>query len=598
MRALTHYKSEQNMSQTFIPGKDAALEASIERFQQQLNNLGFHIEEASWLNPVPNVWSVHIRDKECALCFTNGKGATRKAALASALGEYFERLSTNYFFADFWLGKAQADAPFVHYPNERWFPVPTDDALPEGILDEQLREFYDPDGELRASMLIDLQTSNAARGVCALPFTRQSDNKTIYIPVNIIGNLYVSNGMSAGNTRNEARVQGLSEVFERYVKNRIIAECISLPEIPLSVLQRYPAVVEAIEKLETEGFPIFAYDASLGGQYPVICVVLFNPDNGTCFASFGAHPDFGVALERTVTELLQGRSLKDLDVFTPPTFDDEEVAEHTNLETHFIDSSGLISWDLFKQDADYSFVDWNFSGTTEEEFATLMAIFEDELKEIYIADYEHLGVYACRILVPGMSDIYPAEDLWLANNNMGGHLRETIFNLPESAWDKADYLQLIEQFDDESLDDFTRVRELLGLATGKDNGWSTLRIGELKAMLALAGGDLEQALIWTEWTMEFNGSVFSPERARYYRCLQTLLLLAQEPDRKPEQYYYAFVRMFGKEAVEAASAAISGEAPFYGLVAVDDEFTAFPAHRALLGAWQKLQRAKSAAQEA
>jgi ribosomal protein S12 methylthiotransferase accessory factor len=57
---------------------------------------------------------------------------------------------------------------------------------------------------------------------------------------------------------------------------------------------------------------------------------------------------------------------------------------------------------------------------------------------------------------------------------------------------------------------FTRVRELLGLATGKDNGWYTLRIGELKAMLALAGGDLDQALIWTEWTMEFNQSVFSP----------------------------------------------------------------------------------------
>ncbi len=108
-------------------------------------------------------------------------------------------------------------------------------------------------------------------------------------------------------------------------------------------MARYPGVVESIAKLEAEGFPIFAYDGSLGGKYPVICVVLFNPANGTCFASFGAHPDFGVALERTVTELLQGRSLKDLDVFTPPTFDDEEVAEHANLETHFIDSSGLIS---------------------------------------------------------------------------------------------------------------------------------------------------------------------------------------------------------------------------------------------------------------
>lgn len=84
------------MTQTFIPGKDAALEDSIARFQQKLSDLGFQIEEAS-AESVPNVWSVHIRDKECALCFTNGKGATKKAALASALGEYFERLSTNYF---------------------------------------------------------------------------------------------------------------------------------------------------------------------------------------------------------------------------------------------------------------------------------------------------------------------------------------------------------------------------------------------------------------------------------------------------------------------------------------------------------------------
>lgn len=580
------------MTQTYIPGKDAALEDSISRFQQKLTDLGFNIEEASWLNPVPHVWSVHIRDKDCALCFTNGKGATRKAALASALGEYFERLSTNYFFADFWLGDTIANGPFVHYPNEKWFPLPDDDELPEGILDTHLRAFYDPDQALTASQLVDLQSGNGDRGICALPFTRQSDDQTIYIPMNIVGNLYVSNGMSAGNTRYEARVQGLSEVFERHIKNRIIAESISLPAIPDEVMARYPGVVEAIAKLEAEGFPIFAYDGSLGGKYPVICVVLFNPANGTCFASFGAHPDFGVALERTVTELLQGRSLKDLDVFTPPTFDDEEVGEHANLETHFIDSSGLISWDLFKDDADYPFVDWSFKGTTDEEFATLMAIFQAEGKEVYIADYEHLGVYGCRILVPGMSDIYPAEDLWLANNNMGSHLRETIMSLPGSRLQPEEYLALIEQLDDEGLDDFTRVRELLGLATGNKNGWYTLRIGELKAMLALAGGSLEQALIWTEWTMEFNASIFSAERANYYRCLQTLLLLAHEEERDPAQYQSAFTRMYGAEALAHAQAALSGESAFYGLPVIDKDLEALPAHQSLLAAYQKLQKAK------
>lgn len=582
------------MSQTFIPGKDAALEDSITTFQQQLKKLGFHIEEASLLNPVPNVWSVHIRDRDCPMCFTNGKGASKKAALASALGEYFERLATNYFFADFYLGAKIANGNFVHYPNEKWFALTSDDHLPEGMLDEKLRAFYDPDNNLSASMLIDLQSSNRARGICTLPFIRQSDQQTVYIPMNIIGNLYVSNGMSAGNTQDEARVQALSEIFERHIKNRIIAERISLPVIPEHVMERYPGVVQAVAKLEEEGFPIFCFDASLCGKYPVICVVLFNPSNGTCFASFGAHPDFGIALERTVTELLQGRSLKDLDVFNMPTFDDDEVAEHTNLETHFIDSSGLISWDLFKRDADYSFVDWNFKGTTNSEFATLMAIFNHMNAEVYIADYQHLDVYVCRIIVPGISDIYPVDDLQIANNAMAIDLHDTIMSLPDSQWQKDDYLRLLGRLDDEGFDDFTRVRELLGIAVGSGNGWSHLRIGELKSMLALAGGDFPQALLWVEWTLEFNSSLFTAERANYYRCLQTLLQLNQEAERQPFQYDEAFNKMYGQHAVMAASKAITGENCFYGLWSIDPELQTLPAHQALLNVYHKLQTAKQA----
>ena len=52
--------------------------------------------------------------------------------------------------------------------------------------------------------------------------------------------------------------------------------------------------------------------------------------------------------------------------------------------------------------------------------------------------------------------------------------------------------------------------------------------------------------------------------------------------------------MYGAEAVEAASAALSGEAPFYGLQAVDSDLKAFPAHQSLLEAYEKLQRAKAA----
>lgn len=584
---------------TFIPGKDAALEDSINYFHQQLASYDLEVKEASWLNPVPNVWSVHIQNTQCPLCFANGKGASKKAALASALGEYFERLSTNYFFSDFYLGEDAANADFVHYPTEKWFPIPESGLLPEGLLSEKLLKFYNPNGELTAMDLIDLQSSHPERGICALPFVQQSDHKTVYVPVNLIANLYASNGMSAGNTRNEARVQGLSEIFERFAKNKIIAEAISLPIIPTDVINRYPEVLEAIETLENEGFPLYCFDASLGGEFPVICVVLFNPQNGTSYASFGAHPNFGVALERTVTELLQGRSLKDLDVFSPPSFDNDDVADLSNLETHFIDSSGLISWDLFNQQSDYEFVDWDFSGTTEQEFANLMAIFNRYETEVLIMDYEHLGVYACRILAVGMSEIYPPEDLLLANNNMAIHLRDLILSLPYKKLTAKQYLTIIEQLDEEGLDDFARVRELLGIATGKDNAWLTLRIGELKAMLALAAKDLDQAQAWIDWTVEMNESIFTTERNHAYRCLQTLVNFILERDKKQfSNYQDAFNKMYGKKCVDEMWQYANGEKMFFGLADLtmtdkssNNNLQQFAMHQKLLSVYQKLHQA-------
>ena len=70
----------------------------------------------------------------------------------------------------------------------------------------------------------------------------------------VIGNLFVTNGMSAGNTKYEARVQCLSEIFERAVKNQIILEEITLPDVPKSVLEKYPAILEGIKNLRRKDF--------------------------------------------------------------------------------------------------------------------------------------------------------------------------------------------------------------------------------------------------------------------------------------------------------------------------------------------------------
>jgi ribosomal protein S12 methylthiotransferase accessory factor len=337
----------QTEHQTFIPGKDSSLEETIASMTATLEKLGIQIEIASWRNPVPHVWSVHVRDADSPMCYTNGKGSSKNAALASALGEYLERISNNYFYNDFFLGEKISQDNFVHYPNEKWFTIPEDDSLPEGLMDEYMLSIYNPEQELMGHHLVDTNSGNVERGICALPYERQSDNQTVFIPVNLIGNLFVSNGMSAGNSKFEARVQCLSEIFERAVKNEIIRDEVTLPDVPIEVLNKYPHIMEGIQKLEDEGFPIVIKDASMGGRYPVMCVTLMNPKTGGVFASFGAHPRFEVALERSLTELMQGRSFEGMNDMPPPTFNHYAVNEHNNIVDHFIDSSGVISWKIF-----------------------------------------------------------------------------------------------------------------------------------------------------------------------------------------------------------------------------------------------------------
>jgi ribosomal protein S12 methylthiotransferase accessory factor len=578
------------MTQTTIPGKDAPLEVTITRLRQLLLDWGFDVEEASWLNPVPNVWSVHIRDRYCPYLFTNGKGVTKDAALASALGEFFERLNCNYFFADFFLGEQIANSEFVHYAQEKWFPF-EGEKMPDGLMNDELWEYYDSGRELVPAQLVDTNSGNLERGICALPYERVSDGKKFYIPMNIIANLYVSNGMSAGNTKTEARVQALSEIFERSVKNRILSEGIALPTIPAEVLNRYPKVVEAIAELEANGYPIICKDASLGGKFPVINVTLLNTEEGTAFASFGAHPKFEIALERTLTELLQGRKLDQLNVFSPPSFELEDVKDQLNLEAHFIDSNGLIHWNFFKETADFEFVDWNFGGkTTQDEYESMIKIFKDMEKEVYVMDFEHLKVYGCRIHVPGMSEIYQPIDLAWDNNNAAIELRARILGVHELG--PEDLMELYEDLENKGFEDMLLVAHGIGVIPDAGTVWADLRFGEFKAMIALAAKNYELARAGADWCLHF--APLKGERRLFYLCLKTLLEIETNDDVNSNDYLPTIERLYTKAMVDKVQNIINGFEKFDGLHESDLNLKGFEMHQRLLTSYEKLQRAKQA----
>jgi len=580
---------------TYIVGKDLPLEQTIANMSGILAKLGIKIEIASWRNIVPNVWSLHIRDAHSPMCFTNGKGATKESALASALGEYIERTNNNHFYAGAFWGEDIANAPFVHYPNERWFKPGKKDALPKEILDAHCRKIYDPEGELRGSHLYDTNSGNTDRGICSLPYVRQSDGEVVYFPSNLVENLFVSNGMSAGNTLAEAQVQCLSEIFERAVKREILEGEIALPDVPKDVLAKYTGIVAGIEGLEAQGFPVLVKDASLGGEYPVMCVTLMNPRTGGVFASFGAHPSFEVALERSLTELLQGRSFEGLNDLPQPTFNSEAVSESNNFVEHFIDSSGLVSWRFFSAKTDYEFVEWDFSGKGEnsnaEEAATLFGILEGMGKEVYTAVYDQLGAIACRILVPGYSEVYPVDDLIWDNTNKALLFRKDILNLHRL--DDAALVDLLDRLDNNELDDYSDIATLIGIEFDENTDWGQLTVLELKLLinLALKQFDVAQELVGA--FLQYNDNTV--ERGLFYQALNVVLEVQLDDELELDDYIANFRRMFGDARMDAVIGSIDGSVRFFGLTPTSIELEGLDRHHRLIDSYRKLHTARGAA---
>ncbi|MCU4386591.1 OsmC domain/YcaO domain-containing protein [Acinetobacter haemolyticus] len=582
-------------STTYIQGKDLPLEETIANMSSILAGLGMKIEIASWRNIVPNVWSLHIRDAQSPMCFTNGKGSTKESALASALGEFIERLNCNFFYNDQFWGEEIANAEFVHYPDEKWFKPGPNGELPKEILDEYCLEIYDPEKELLGTHLYDTNSGNIERGICSLPFVRQSDGETVYFPSNLIENLYLSNGMSAGNTLEEAQVQCLSEIFERAVKREIIEGEIALPDVPEEVLAKYPSIVAGIQGLEEQGFPVLVKDASLGGQFPVMCVTLMNPRTGGVFASFGAHPSFEVALERSLTELLQGRSFEGLNDLPQPTFQSEAVTEPNNFVEHFIDSSGLVSWRFFSAKSDYDFVEWDFTNDGEnsnaDEAAELFGILEEMGKEVYMAVYEHLGATACRILVPDYSEIYLVEDLIWDNTNKALAFREDILNIHRL--DDARLEALVERLEECELDDYTEITTLIGIEFDDNTVWGQLTLLELKLLIYVALKQFEEAKDLVEQFLQYNTNTV--ERGLFYQCMNVVLEVILDDEMELEDYEKNFRRMFGDERMDAVVGSVEGTVRFYGLTPTSMKLEGLDRHLRLIESYKKLHAARAKA---
>lgn len=174
------------------------------------------------------------------------------------------------------------------------------------------------------------------------------------------------------------------------------------------------------------------------------------------------------------------------------------MTEPNNFVEHFIDSSGIVSWRFFSAKADYDFVEWDFSGQGEnsnaEEAATLFGILEAMGKEAYMAVYDQLGAIACRILVPGYSEVYPIEDLVWDNTNKALLFRADILNLHRLDDDSLE--SLLDRLENNELDDYGDIATLIGVEFDENTEWGQLTVLELKLLINLACSSSKKRTNW------------------------------------------------------------------------------------------------------
>jgi ribosomal protein S12 methylthiotransferase accessory factor len=318
-----------------------------------------------------------------------------------------------------------------------------------------------------------------------------------------------------------------------------------------------------------------------------------NPRTGGVFASFGAHPSFEVALERSLTELLQGRSFEGLNDLPQPTFVSNAVTEPNNFVEHFIDSSGVVSWRFFSAKANFEFVEWDFSGQGEnsnaDEAATLFGILEDMGKEVYTAMYDQLGAVACRILVPGYSEVYPVEDLIWDNTNKALLFRGDILNLHRL--DDAALAALLERLENSELDEHSDIATSIGIEFDENTDWGQLTVLELKLLIHLALQQFEAVQELVGAFLQYNDNTV--ERGLFYQALNVVLEVLLDDDLELDDYAVNFRRMFGEARMDAVMGSVDGSVRFYGLTPTSMKLEGLDRHHRLIDSYKKLHKARA-----
>lgn len=527
---------------------------TVNKIKDILYNHNLEPVESTWKNSAEGFYSLRVSIKGTSLA-TNGKGTTIEYALASAYGELMERLQNqcayrlsidlgndalkyrNFYYAPD--EKYVSINDFIRQ-NDEWTQIQVNNMKPNTNLFELFNKW-----KLISYEEIDCD-------FVTVPFLNLITKNISYIPIKMISKMYMSNGMCAGNTIEEALVQGLSEVFERYVNRKIICENICPPTIPRKSLNKFPRILEMIDHIEEKGnYKVVIKDCSLNKGYPVVSAIFINRDNQTYFIKFGSHPIIEIALERTLTELLQGQDVKDMMGVKEYSYLPPINSKEQNLMGILVNGSGYYPSEYFSSKHSYNFKGINnLSGYSNKELLLyLLNLLYRDKYNVYVRDYSYLGFPSYHVVVPGLSEIESMDDLTSIEQysrfvKVKKYIRN-IIHLTNN--DIKDMLSLMKEL---NIQGPTSVTQLINLDINGQLPWYYNNVDLFKAAAYLKINDYEKAYqLIDSYITSINVNPYNREIYTYYKCVRDYIGIKTK-FKKDEDCIKEFSKFYPKYIID------------------------------------------------
>ena len=367
------------------------------------NNIDWQVIEKRNFENV--FYSIRIELSKFPGIGANGKGVSEELAMASGLAELMERLQSGILLGNrFGIYRFDNKRPGENISNEN-NPLLESYCLYENIATGEKRHLND--------RKINIQCQ--------------------------------SNGVAAGNIREEAIIQGCCEIFERYAIGEIFNKNTRCPLLNNEIISD-ASLKKYISIFENNGYKVHIFDATLRNRVPVLMVMLVDVKNGTYNYSFGSAISFEGALERCFSEIVQGCDQENFkNAFKHFELDNNQLSIGNSKIYRTADALYPICFTWVTTSEISKKIPTVFSKTDvfNDEYKKLLQILKRNHFECFVKNFSYLGFPTYRTYIQGCTELHYLTDEELSIINDFDNIAKKIMKLPQM--EDAELRKLVEE---------------------------------------------------------------------------------------------------------------------------------------------------------